>query len=194
MKTKYILVGGYPNRAPDKGKAFCEEVIRGFNEPVRILDCMFARPEDTWAEELAYDKKFFKDHLPNKKIEIELAEPDKFLKQIKWANAIYLRGGKTSKLMQLLGANKRWEGELNGKTIAGTSAGANIIAKYYYGLDSLKIIEGLGLLPIKVIVHYRSDYNAPNIDWDKAYSDLKNYKEDLPIVTLAEGQFEIRES
>ena len=65
------------------------------------------------------------------------------------------------------------------------------MAKYYYGLDSLKLCEGLGLLPVKIIVHWHSDYNAPNIDWDKAYLELKNYKEDLPIITLAEGQFEV---
>ncbi len=75
--------------------------------------------------------------------------------------------------------------------VAGSSVGAHAISKYYYGLDDLKIGEGLGLLPIKAIVHYRSDYNAPNIDWDKAEVELKNYKEELPILTLSEGQFEI---
>jgi len=38
-------------------------------------------------------------------------------------------------------------------------------------------------------VHYRSDYNSPNIDWDVAYKVLKNHQQELPVVTLAEGQF-----
>ena len=50
----------------------------------------------------------------------------------------------------------------------------------------------MGLLPIKVLVHYRSNYNAPNINWDKAYAELKAYGEDLPILTLAEGEFVVR--
>lgn len=189
--TKYILIGGYPSKASDGGKSFCEEFIKGFNEPIRILDCIFARPRETWEEVFADDKEFFRKHLPNKKFEIQLADPEKFIEQVKWANVIYLRGGRTSQLIELLNKNKGWYKELDGKTLAGTSAGANAIAKYYYGLDSLKLCEGLGLLPIKVIVHWRSDYNAPNIDWDKAYSELKKYKEDLPIITLAEGQFEL---
>jgi len=189
--TKYILVGGYPDKASDEGKAFCEEIIKGFEEPIRILDCVFARPQDTWEKVLADDQEFFKDHLPNKKLEIQLAAPENFVEQVKWANVIYFRGGRTTPLTELLNKNKGWDEELERKTLAGTSAGANMMAKYYYGLDSLKLREGLGLLPIKVIVHWRSDYNAPNIDWDKVYSELKNYKEDLPIITLAEGQFEI---
>jgi len=189
--TKYILVGGYPDKAPDEGKAFCEEIVKGFEEPVRILDCIFARPRETWEKEYANDQEFFKDHLPNKKLEIRLATPENFVEQMKWANAIYFRGGRTTPLMELLNKNKGWDKELDGKTLAGTSAGANMMAKYYYGLDSLRLREGLGLLLVKVIVHWRSDYNATNIDWDKAYSELKNYKEDLPIITLDEGQFEV---
>ncbi len=189
--TKYILVGGYPDKASDKGKAFCEEVVKDFEEPVRILDCIFARPKEMWVKLFAYDEEFFREHLPNKKLEIQLADPEKFIEQATWANVIYLKGGRTSQLKELLNKNKGWDKELDGKTLAGTSAGANAVAKYYYGLSSLKLCEGLGLLPIKVIVHYRSDYNAPSIDWDKAYSELKNYKEVLPIITLAEGQFEV---
>mgnify|MGYP001565045257 CR=1 FL=1 len=190
--TRYILVGGYPDKATDKGKAFCEEIIKDFKEPVRILDCIFARPRETWEEVFADDKEFFEKHLPNNKFEIQLADPEKFIRQVKWADAIYFRGGRTTPLMELLNKSKGWDGELDGKTLAGTSAGANMIAKYYYGLDSLELCNGLGLLPIKVIVHWRSDYNAPNINWDKAHSELKNYKEDLPIITLAEGQYEVR--
>lgn len=191
MRVKYILVGGYPDKAKDSGRAFCEEIVKDFKEPVRVLDCIFGRPRETWEEVFADDKEFFKKHAPNKKLEFKLADPDNFTSQAKWASAIYFRGGKTSELIKILNQNGGWEKELEGKTLAGTSAGANIMSRYYYGLDSLKICEGLGLLPIKVIVHYRSDYNSPNIDWDRAYSELKNYKEDLPIITLAEGEFKI---
>lgn len=48
--TKYILVGGYPHKATDGGKALCEELVRGFGESVRILDCLFARPREIWEE------------------------------------------------------------------------------------------------------------------------------------------------
>jgi len=191
MSPKYILLGGYPSRASDGGKAFLEEFINGFEESVKILDCVFARPQGEWEEKVTEDREFFKTHLTGKKFKIELAQPEKFIDQVKWANAIYFCGGRTSQLKKILAESPGWERELEGKTIAGTSAGANMIAKYYYGLDGLRIGKGLGLLPIKVLVHYRSDYNAPNIDWNKTYAELKNHKEDLPLLTLAEGQFEV---
>lgn len=194
MSTKYILVGGYPQRASDGGKAFADESVKGFGEPVKILDCLFARPRDNWEKAYNQDKEFFQRHLPNKVLDIQLADPAIFLEQVKWANTIYIRGGVSEVVLaELLRQGHGWEKELEGKTLAGSSAGAHVIAKYYYGLDDLKLAEGLGFLPVKVLVHYRSDYNAPNIDWDKAYIDLQSYKEDLPLFALAEGQFEVFE-
>lgn len=190
MATKYILVGGYPHKAPDGGRAFCEELVKGFNEPVKILDCLYARPKDVWKQVFAEDKEFFAKYLPGKNLEIKLADQKKFIEQVRWSNVIYLRGGITKQLLKLLPTDKVWVNELDGKTLAGTSAGTNAVSKYYYGLSSLKINDGLGLLPVKVIVHWRSDYNAPNIDWSRAYDELRTHKENLDILTLAEGQFQ----
>ncbi|MFA5022713.1 MAG: Type 1 glutamine amidotransferase-like domain-containing protein [Candidatus Paceibacterota bacterium] len=190
MSTKYILVGGYPKKALDGGKAFTEELIKGFKEPVKILECLFARPRDNWDEAFNQDKDFFINNLPGKRLEFQLADPEKFREQVAWADAIYIRGGASEAvLLELQKQSEGWEKELPGKTLAGSSAGAHAISKYYYGLDDLKIGEGLGLLSLKIIVHYGSDYNAPNIDWNKAEIELKQYKEDLPLIKLAEGQF-----
>lgn len=189
--TKYILVGGCDYKAPDGGKAFCEALIDGFQEPIKILICLFARPKEYWDEAYQKDKGFFAKYIPERNIEIELAQPEKFVEQVKWANAIYIRGGSESVLLDLLHECGDWQGELNGKTLAGSSAGACILAKYFYDLDNLKLGKGLGLLPIKALVHWRSDYNAPNIDWDKAYSELDGYKEKIKLLTLEEGQFAV---
>jgi hypothetical protein len=86
-----------------------------------------------------------------------------------------------------------WINFLEGKTVAGTSAGGDALSRYYYGLDDKEMREGLGLVPLKFIPHFKSDYHGWEFDWDKAYNELKAYKEDLPILALAEGQFEIRE-
>jgi peptidase E len=189
--TKYILIGGYPRKAPDGGKALAEEMVKGFDEPIKLLVCYFARPKYQWGVNMIEDKMFFSNHLKGKKIEFQTAKVETFIEQLKWADAIYIRGGRTDKLFKLLKKCDGWEKELNGKTLAGSSAGAMAIAKYDYQLDDLKIEEGFGLVPVKVLVHYRSNYNAPNIDWNKALKELKDYKEDLPILKLAEGQFEV---
>src|SRR3989344_2911688 len=128
--TKFILVGGYPRKAPDGGKAFSEELVKGFNEPVKILQCLFARPRDNWETAYAEDVEFFQKHLPDRKLDFQLSQPDTFIEQIKWADTIYIRGGEMEPLYNRLSQSPGWEKNLEGRTIAGSSAGAMALAKY----------------------------------------------------------------
>jgi hypothetical protein len=189
--TRFILVGGYPRKAPDRGRAFSEELVSDFQEPVKLLLCYFARPADSWEQNFDEDKDFFSKHLPGKDIEFKAASVEHFIGELAWANALYIRGGEMAPLYERLAQSSGWETRLDGKTIAGSSAGAHALTKYNHKLDSDELDEGLGILPYKVLVHYRSDYYAPNIDWNKAEADLKNYKEDLPLLTLREGEFQV---
>lgn len=190
---KYILVGGYINKAPDEGKAFYEELVRGINKKtIKILDCLFARPVDSWKECFDKDNFFFSKFIKNFKL--ELADPLKFTEQVKNSDVIFLRGGFTSTLIELLSKDMIWTKELNGKEVAGTSAGGEVIAKYYHVLSTNRTGDGLGLLPIKFIPHWKSNFfdgEVQNIDFDKALKELKNYKEDLPIYALKEGEFKV---
>jgi len=61
-------------------------------------------------------------------------------------------------------------------------------------LDNPRFGSGLGLLPIKVLVHYESDYGNDSIDWQQVYKALGAYGEPLEIVPLREGQFVVRQS
>ena len=189
--TKFILVGGYTSKAADGGRAFAEELTSGFGGHIKLLDCLFARSRDSWEKAFNQDKEFFAKHLSDRVTDIQLADPERFIEQLRWADVVYIRGGESDKLKDVFSRWPGWEKELSDKTLAGSSAGANMIAQYFYGLDDLGIHTGQGLLPLKVLVHYRSDYNAPHIDWDKAEEELKNYKEDLPLVTLQEGKFKV---
>ncbi len=78
--------------------------------------------------------------------------------------------------------------------LAGTSAGADAISKYYCVLKTRRVGNGLGLLPIKFIPHWKSDYSddeVSDINWDEELKKLKDYQEELPIYTLAEGEFKV---
>lgn len=191
--TKYILAGGYVHKAQDEGKSFYEEMVRGFSEPIKILDCIFARPKELWKETYIEDKNNIVRQLPNLKIQIELAQPETFIEQIKHTNVLYIRGGETKLLFDLLATSGDWTKELDGKTVAGTSAGADIIAKYYAVGKTGRISgEGIGLLPVKFIPHWKSDtFTEFDIDWEQILEGLKKYKEDLPIVALREGEFRV---
>lgn len=190
---KFILVGGYPHKAIDGGKAFCKELIKGFSEPVKLLDCLFARSQENWEAAFEQDKEFFKGNLPEVAFQIELAQPDTFLTQLRDTNAVYFRGGRTENLLALLNKIPEWKNQLEGKTIAGSSAGMDMLAIYCFNLDTLQLEDGLGLLQIKTIPHWKSDYNAPNVDWEATKQSLSQYKEDLPVVTLEEGEFKVFE-
>jgi hypothetical protein len=190
--TKFILIGGYTTKADDGGKALAEEMVAGFIEPVKILDCMFARNEKYWQQSLDEDVVFFKNHLPDKEIDLQLARPDSFLEQIAWADVIYFRGGLNDLLMDALKLQTGWEKLLEGKTVAGTSAGADALSKYYYELDdNAGFGEGFGLVPVKIVVHYRSNYNAGNIDWDYVDTVMDEHYPNVEKVNLKEGEFKV---
>ena len=193
MTTKYILVGGYPQRGINDGKGFAEELVKDFGESVSILVCLFARTREVWDEAFSQDVEAFQKHLPGKKLEIVMADPENFLEQLRRADVLYLRGGHSTQLLvDTLNGYPDLKNMLSGKTVAGSSAGADAISQYYYGLDTPdEIKEGLGLLPVKVVVHYRSDYNAPNINWDRVDGLMESTHPEFPTINLAEGQFEV---
>ncbi len=192
--TKYILIGGYPTKPDDGGKTFVDELIDGLDQPIRILICLFARPEETWQEVFENDKIYFGSMIRDRKFILELAKSSTFIEQVRNTDVVYFRGGRTKQLMRRLEECPGWEVELEDKTVAGTSAGVNFLATYYYSLDDLEICQGLGILPIKALVHYGSDYNAPNIDWEKVTLELEEYGDkDMEVLKLAEGEFVVRE-
>ncbi len=182
--SKYILVGGYVHKAEDGGKAFMEELVKGFNKPVKILDCVFADPEQA-EEKFKQDQERFSKFISD--FTLELATPEKFLEQLKECDAVFFRGGETDILIDTLNKCGDWVPLLQGKTVAGTSAGAMMLAKYSHALEQNKIMDGLGILPVKVIAHWQSDIYE--VKWDEALTMLKEYKEDLPTYTLKEGDY-----
>src|SRR3989344_3886139 len=84
MATKYILIGGYPRKALDGGKALAEEMVGGFKEPYKMLVCYFARPKYQWKINMIEDRLFFGNHLKGRKLEFKIAQVDTFREQIRW--------------------------------------------------------------------------------------------------------------
>ena len=59
-------------------------------------------------------------------------------------------------------------------------------------------MDGLGILPIKFLAHFKSDFGGDDprgpIDWDNSYEELKAYQDkDLPIYALKEGEYKVFE-
>lgn len=185
---KFILVGGHIHKNEDGGKSFCDEMIKGIERPVKILDCLFARDRDAWEKRFEEDRIFFSNNIGNFKI--DLAIPEKFIEQINNSDVLFFQGGVPKQLMALLSTTGNWLEALDGKVLVGSSGGADTICKYYGVGKTSNIGEGLGLLPIKFIPHWKSEY-APgvDIDWDQLFKNLKSHGEDLEVVALKDGEF-----
>lgn len=192
--TKYILNSGGTSNYPEKASEFFNEIIKDLGGSPKILFCFFAQKREDWEERFEKHKSSFVKKIKNIKPKFELAFPDKFVDQVKASDAIIIFGGDDTLVQYWLGKfdlPKIFEN----KVVATSSAGSNALALSSWTRDWRKCIDGLGVLPIKFIPHYKSveyakeDPRGP-IDWDTAYKELQAYgNKDLPIYALEEGDF-----
>jgi peptidase E len=192
--TKYILNSGGAAKYPEKEKLFFKEIIKSLDKNPKILFCFFARIREDWEKEFIESKEKISG-LINADIKpiFELAFPDKFVEQIKNNDAVIIRGGDDALLLHWLrqfDLPSIWKD----KVVAGSSAGSDALVKHFWTCDWRQCFDGLGILPIKFIPHFKSNYGYNDhrgpIDWDKAYEELAKYgDETLPINALAEGDF-----
>lgn len=195
--TKYILNSGGLKRYPDKADKFNKEIVKDLGPSPRILFCLFATPRELWEEKFTqYSQRFLKSMDDGVAPKFELAFPDKFVEQVKNSDAIIIHGGDDNLLLQYLKKHDLpaiW----HGKVVAGSSAGADALVEHFWASDWRCTMDGLGILPIKFIPHYLSDFGKDDsrgpIDWNKAYKELEEYGDkSLPIYALEEGDFIIK--
>lgn len=184
----------------DGGRSFCEEVMRDIKGPVKILECIFALPEDDWSNALNKDKSLFSKNLPGIEINFSLAKFENFLQQVKLANIIVFRGGSVQKLMNSLEQYKHeLKNELANKTVVCVSAGACVVSTKYLeasdeGLVFMK--DGLGYLSAGVVVHYRSSFykeKFPKVfSWDGVDDLMGRCSNSLELLKIKEADFVVR--
>lgn len=192
--TKYLLNSGGIQNSPDKGEKFFREVLSGYGSSPRLLICAFAQPREDWEEKYAEDVCFFQK-LFDGDIQpiLDLAFPDMFEEQVHRSDAIYIHGG-DDHLVQYWFKKFDLPKLFDGKTVATNSASSHAMSCYFWTCDWRQNMEGLGILPIKFLAHFKSDYGKDDprgpIDWDAAYSLLQEYGDkDLPIYALQEGEY-----
>ena len=194
--TKYILNSGGLRNQPEKATKFFNEIVKDLGNSPKILICFFAELPEKWEEKLdRYTKGFLR--LSDKAVRpiFELADPEKFVEQISSADVVYILGGDEELLLPHL--NKLNLKELfKDKTVATISAGSDALVKSFWTCDRRKCMDGLGLVPIKFVPHYKSNYGSDDprgpIEWQKAYDEISEYGDKtLPIYALEEGEFKI---
>ncbi len=197
--TKYILNSGGAKNFPEKERKFIKEILSEFEGETKILYCFFAQPREDWEMKYEkYHKRFAELAGEDFDLKFELAFPEKFEKQIKENNVVIIQGGDDHLLQYWLGKfdlPKIWDG----KVVATSSAGSDAMVEFFWTCDWRKCMKGLGLVPIKLIPHYKSetygidDPRGP-IDWEKAHKEISEFgNKDLPIHALKEGDFVVIE-
>ena len=195
--TKYILNSGGVRNSADRGLKFFEEVFRGLGKNPRLLICNFAQLREDWETKYAQDLQYFENFFGENKPALILAFPEKFKAQLKACDAVYIHGGDDHLVQHWLrqfDLPKIWEG----KVVVTNSASSNALAQSFWTCDWRKCMDGLGILPIKFIPHYKSTYGETDprgpIDWAEAKKELENFGDkSLPIYALEEGEFAVFE-
>lgn len=159
--TKFVLHGGFNKEIGFIKDEFFQEMLKDAPKDAKVLLVYFAESDEMRPLRTEQGKNQFEKNKGLKNIEIKIASQDTFIDECKWADVIFFSGGRTVRLMEALKKYASLDEVFKGKTIGGDSAGANFIGQYFYSKGSQEIGKGLGILPIKIIVHYVENMGNP---------------------------------
>lgn len=190
--TKYVLNSGGLKNTPELAQQFFAEVLKELGNTPRLLICNFAKPRAEWEEVFEQDKQM--DCLPDGVTPVfDLAFPETFAEQIKNSDALYIHGGDDHLVqywLQQFDLPNIWDG----KVVATNSAGSDALVEHFWTCDWRRLMSGLGILPIKFLSHYQSEFGAEDprgpVDWEAAKKELEAHGDtSLPVHALKEGEY-----
>lgn len=157
MPTKYILHGGCAQKSHHNNTQFFKEIVKNTAKHLKVLLIYFASDTENDKQNLELDSGQFITANTDKSFNFTIAKEESFMNEIKSANIIYIGGGYTAKIIPII---KKFiindlKDAFQNKIIVGESAGANALSKYGYSTYTKVIYEGLGVLPIFTIPHYK---------------------------------------
>ena len=112
----------------------------------------------------------------------KLARVERFTEQVEACDILVLCGGDSPTLINTLKGIDGWREVLHNKVIVAYSAGVSALMQYSYNLDHHRIVEGLGIIPMQSIVHWRPTLWA-------CHQALMLAHPDIPIVTVNDGEY-----
>ncbi|QQR50561.1 Type 1 glutamine amidotransferase-like domain-containing protein [Candidatus Nomurabacteria bacterium] len=175
MTTKFILHGGFtPGKTDEDNDDFYAEILKDAPEEPEILIVPFAKEPGRIEASTQKVMEEFTANKWQKWIYFNVAREESFIEQLRLADIVYFQGGKTLKLLEALKKFPTLKEMLQGKIVAGESAGANVLTSAFYSPSAGSSFEGLAFLPIKLIPHYTQEYEGK----------LDNLKPDLETLLL----------
>lgn len=187
--TKYILHGGETKVYNESNKKFFFECTNLPQTPVKILCIYFAKTTGSIEEAFEFAKKKFTEAAaPLKEFTFVLADENLEIlrKQIQDADVVYIHGGDTDVLKEKLRPLIDFAELIAGKTVAGSSAGAYVLSRYYFSNSKRVIGEGFGVLAIKMFAHWSEEKQPQR-------ALLEEFGEELPVYLVPETEFVVIE-
>lgn len=170
--TKFILHGGFAPGQVQQDDAFFQEMLKGTPDTAKVLLVYFAEPDEKVQLRIAQDTEELHKNKGTKELLLRVATQETFADDCAWADVVYLHGGKTVRILEVLRQYPQIAQILSGRTIAGDSAGANVLCKYFYSKNSQEIRVGLGILPLKIVAHYQDGTPNPLADTEPELETL----------------------
>lgn len=182
METTFILHGGFAKEKSDEDNSlFYSEILKNSSSNPKILLVPFAKDEDRIIPATQKVSREFQNVANGKVLTVDIATKNTFIDQLKNSEIIYFHGGTSTNLLNALTPFGDISEYLQEKIVAGESAGANILCTYFYSPHADKVLEGLKILPIRLIPHY-----------DETKKDkLNGYGDDMETVFLPEYEFKV---
>ena len=181
--TKFILHGGYTSVQNEHNDGFFKEIVRDISDGGQVLIVYFARNEDEYEKLFEQDTQQFEKAANGKKLKLALADMSSFIDQVKSSSAIYIRGGETQRLLEALRHYPNFASVIRGKTVAGSSAGAYVLATNYDTNSKKENRKGLAILPLNVMCHFHNNFEA--------LDELKRRAPELETITLKNYEYKV---
>ena len=156
--TKYVLHGGFNKEKGFIKDEFFQEMLKDSPNNAKVLLVYFAESDEMRPLRMEQGKNQFEKNKGSKNIEIKIASPDTFIEDCKWADVIFFSGGRTIRLIEALKKYTDLGEVFKNKIVGGDSAGSNFLGQYFYSPSANLVSEGLGIIPIKIIPHYKDEY------------------------------------
>ncbi len=186
--TKFILHGGFTRHENELNRSFFEEFAKDVPDGGEVLLVYFAaRYHDTQEVFEEMSTKFL-NQAKGKHLTFTKATRENFIAELARASAVYFHGGDTNKLLEILKTYPDLKPYMEGKAIAGSSAGAYVLAELGASHSEDRMREGLGIVPLRVICHYESPEQPPA---EGAVALLKETRQNLELVCLRDCAWKV---
>ncbi len=189
--TTFILHGGYTRERNDSNLGFYREIVKRLPHRATIVLSYFASTDEKKIPQTFADHcELLREAAPEKELTFVQASKHDLRWQLSRADALLLNGGDNDKLIEVLKRYPDFKELIEGKTVAGSSAGAHALSTFYYSNDDGKVGEGLGVMGVRVICHFESkQYKNAHHEPGTILALMNEYPKELDLITLRDYEW-----